>query len=81
MQFSAIVNTDDLVTALSGGLIFSAGLDVMDPEPIPSNHKILTLDNCGNLNQKYYMHLSKFTGFPSIYYSCSTTFRYSNNTH
>ena len=43
------MDTDDLVIALSSGLIFSAGLDVVDPEPIPSNHKILTLDNCGNL--------------------------------
>jgi len=49
VHFLAIVNTDDLVTALSSGLIFSAGLDVMDPEPIPSNHKILTLENCGNI--------------------------------
>jgi len=40
-----IVNTDDLVTALKTGQIFAAGLDVMDPEPLPSDHELLKLAN------------------------------------
>lgn len=40
-----IVNPDDLYTALTTGLIASAGLDVFDPEPIPSNHPLLQLKN------------------------------------
>ncbi len=41
-----IVDTDALYTALSDGTIRCAGLDVTDPEPLPPDHKLLTLDNC-----------------------------------
>lgn len=41
-----IVNTADLVEALKTGQIFAAGLDVMDPEPLPADHELLTLPNC-----------------------------------
>lgn len=44
-----IVNQDDLYEALKSNQIFAAGLDVMDPEPLPSNDKLLTLDNVGKL--------------------------------
>lgn len=42
-----IVNTTDLVDALKTGKIFSAGLDVVDPEPFPADHELMKLPNCG----------------------------------
>lgn len=42
-----IVNTKDLVDALKTGKIFAAGLDVMDPEPLPADHELMKLPNCG----------------------------------
>jgi len=41
-----IINQDDLYKALKENKIFAAGLDVMDPEPLPANHPLLTLPNC-----------------------------------
>lgn len=41
-----IVDTDALYSALAGGGIACAGLDVTDPEPLPPDHKLLTLGNC-----------------------------------
>lgn len=41
-----LVNQDDLYDALLNGTIRAAGLDVCSPEPLPVNHKLLTLDNC-----------------------------------
>ena len=38
--------TDDLVWALTNGVIGSAGLDVTDPEPLPTDHPLWTLPNC-----------------------------------
>ena len=38
----AIVFGDDLVAALEQGLIWGAGLDVTDPEPLPSGHPLWT---------------------------------------
>ena len=40
-----VVDMDALYDALKEKRIFAAGLDVTDPEPIPSNHPLLTLDN------------------------------------
>lgn len=40
------VVTDDLVTALREGVIAGAGLDVVDPEPLPDGHPLWTLENC-----------------------------------
>ncbi|HIE51224.1 MAG TPA: D-glycerate dehydrogenase [Armatimonadetes bacterium] len=40
-----IINTEDLYAALKNGEILAAGLDVTDPEPIPPEHPLLTLDN------------------------------------
>lgn len=53
-QSSVVVNvargphmvTDDLVTALTEGLIMGAGLDVTDPEPLPGGHPLWSLPNC-----------------------------------
>jgi glyoxylate reductase len=40
-----IVDNNALYEALRDGKIGFAGLDVTEPEPIPSNHPLLTLDN------------------------------------
>jgi phosphoglycerate dehydrogenase-like enzyme len=34
------VNQEDLVAALFGGQIAAAGLDVMEPEPLPADHPL-----------------------------------------
>ena len=41
-----IIDNMALYRALKDNKIYGAGLDVTDPEPIPSNHPLLTLDNC-----------------------------------
>ncbi len=41
----AVVVTDDLLDALRSGRIAAAALDVTDPEPLPRDHGLLTLDN------------------------------------
>jgi glyoxylate reductase len=41
-----IVNSHDLYEALKNGEIAAAALDVTDPEPIPPDHPLLSLDNC-----------------------------------
>ena len=38
--------TDDLVHALTNGIIGGAGLDVTEPEPLPDGHPLWTLPNC-----------------------------------
>jgi len=40
-----VVDTDALYNALKEKRIFAAGLDVTNPEPLPSDHPLLTLDN------------------------------------
>jgi|DewCreStandDraft_1066081.scaffolds.fasta_scaffold01704_9 glyoxylate reductase len=40
-----IVDTMALYEALRDGVIWAAGLDVTDPEPIPVDHPLLTLEN------------------------------------
>ncbi|XP_077999312.1 glyoxylate reductase/hydroxypyruvate reductase-like [Glandiceps talaboti] len=41
-----LVNQDDLLDALESGMIRAAGLDVTTPEPIPTDHPLLELENC-----------------------------------
>lgn len=41
-----VVNTGDLVEALKLGRIAGAGLDVTDPEPLPSDHPLVQMKNC-----------------------------------
>ncbi|MBN1656893.1 MAG: D-glycerate dehydrogenase [Anaerolineae bacterium] len=41
-----IVDPDALYDALVSGQIAYAALDVTEPEPLPADHKLLTLDNC-----------------------------------
>lgn len=61
----AVVNQEDLYEALSTGQVAAAGLDVTTPEPLPTNHPLLTLKNCGKYTQcqKY---LSCFCLFPDF---------------
>ena len=37
--------TDDLVAALQNGQIAGAGLDVVEPDPLPDDHPLWDLDN------------------------------------
>ena len=41
-----VVNQDDLYEALKSRNIAAAGLDVTTPEPLPTSHPLLTLNNC-----------------------------------
>ena len=41
-----IVDPQALYAALKSGEIWAAGLDVTEPEPIPMDDPLLTLDNC-----------------------------------
>ncbi|GIY06223.1 hypothetical protein CDAR_532341 [Caerostris darwini] len=41
-----IVQQEDLYKALTTGIIKAAGLDVMDPEPLPTDDKLTKLPNC-----------------------------------
>lgn len=45
MARGAVVNTDDLIAALTEGTIAGAALDVFEEEPLPQSHELLTLDN------------------------------------
>ncbi|TSO15249.1 Glyoxylate reductase/hydroxypyruvate reductase [Bagarius yarrelli] len=42
----AVVNQEDLLNALTGSQIAAAGLDVTTPEPLPTDHPLLHLNNC-----------------------------------
>ena len=41
-----VVDQEALYEALTKRQILAAGLDVTTPEPLPTNHPLLTLDNC-----------------------------------
>ncbi|XP_037520994.1 glyoxylate reductase/hydroxypyruvate reductase [Rhipicephalus sanguineus] len=41
-----VVDQEALYEALASGIIRSAGLDVMTPEPLPKDHPLLKLPNC-----------------------------------
>ncbi|EEB14830.1 Glyoxylate reductase/hydroxypyruvate reductase, putative [Pediculus humanus corporis] len=41
-----VVQQDDLINALKTNTIGAAGLDVMTPEPLPTDHELLQLKNC-----------------------------------
>lgn len=43
--FTELVDQDALVEALREKRIRGAGLDVMTPEPLPSGHPLMALDN------------------------------------
>lgn len=44
---TGVVDHDALYNALKDGKIWAAGLDVMTPEPLPTDHRLLELNNCG----------------------------------
>uniref|UniRef100_A0A4W3HLH0 D-isomer specific 2-hydroxyacid dehydrogenase NAD-binding domain-containing protein n=1 Tax=Callorhinchus milii TaxID=7868 RepID=A0A4W3HLH0_CALMI len=44
----AVVNQEDLYQALTTGQIAAAGMDVTVPEPLPTDHPLFTLKNCGH---------------------------------
>jgi glyoxylate reductase len=41
-----LVDQPALADALRNGTIFAAGLDVTDPEPLPTDHELYKLSNC-----------------------------------
>jgi glyoxylate reductase len=41
-----VVDTEALVQALRDGMIGGAALDVTDPEPLPSDHPLVSMSNC-----------------------------------
>ncbi|HVB65971.1 MAG TPA: D-glycerate dehydrogenase [Nitrolancea sp.] len=41
-----VVDNDALADALVNGVIWGAALDVTDPEPLPSDHRLARLSNC-----------------------------------
>lgn len=41
-----VVDTDALTQALRDGTIWSAALDVTDPEPLPPDHPLISMPNC-----------------------------------
>ena len=41
----ASVVTDDLIQALESGQLAGAGLDVTDPEPLPTDHRLWQMEN------------------------------------
>lgn len=42
----SLVNTEDLLQAVKNGQIGGAGIDVVDPEPLPCDHPLYQLKNC-----------------------------------
>lgn len=42
----SVVDSDALIAALQNGQIRAAGLDVTDPEPLPADHVLWSLENC-----------------------------------
>lgn len=42
-----VIDQDALVKALKTGEIYAAGLDVTTPEPLPTDHELIKLPNCG----------------------------------
>ncbi len=41
-----VIDQSALVSALINKQLFAAGLDVCDPEPLPTDHPLLSLPNC-----------------------------------
>ena len=44
--FQGVINQDDIIEALQSKKIAMAGLDVMTPEPLPTDHPMTKLKNC-----------------------------------
>lgn len=50
------MNQEDLYEALATGQIAGAGLDVTVPEPLPLDHPLFTLKNCGEYSHSVMLH-------------------------
>lgn len=55
-----VVNQEDLYEALSTGQIAGAGLDVTVPEPLPLDHPLFTLKNCGQYCYSVALHCTLY---------------------
>ena len=51
---TGVVDQSALVHALKTGQITAAGLDVMTPEPLPVDHELTQLKNCGSQSFVYF---------------------------
>lgn len=77
----AVVNQEDLYEALKTGQLAAAGLDVTTPEPLPTDHPLLTLKNCGE-EMSMYTCICNFLEFLALHhflsllvlYSCAATY-------
>jgi lactate dehydrogenase-like 2-hydroxyacid dehydrogenase len=49
---SGMVDHDALYDVLKNNKIWAAGLDVMTPEPLPTDHKLTELTNCGKTTHR-----------------------------
>ena len=47
MNSVGVIDQDALIEALENKTIWAAALDVMTPEPLPSDHPLTKLPNCG----------------------------------
>ena len=47
---SGVVVQEDLIAALENGVIAAAGLDVMSPEPIPTDNVLIGTKNCSEFS-------------------------------
>jgi hypothetical protein len=54
VRLTGVVDQSALVHALKTGQITAAGLDVMTPEPLPVDHELTQLKNCGSQSFVYY---------------------------
>ncbi len=53
---TGVVDQGALVDALKTGQISAAGLDVMTPEPLPVDHELTKLKNCGRQTSVYFIN-------------------------
>ena len=62
-----IVQESALISALQGGVIAGAGLDVFDTEPLPQNHPLRGLDNAVLTGHTgYVMRENYITGYRGV---------------
>jgi hypothetical protein len=54
LYVTGVVDQSALVHALKTGQITAAGLDVMTPEPLPVDHELTQLKNCGSQSFVYF---------------------------
>lgn len=63
------VDQEALIKALKANTIFAAGLDVTTPEPLPPDHELTKLRNCGNyLQNKIVNYIVYYLIFKMVLY-------------